>query len=280
LFPPEINPVMAGAATIVYNNTNFSVTPAIATYQHEVTDLVTTDPSGGAYDYKLHVVCDLNAVLDDFTYFRDLLANEHTATGESSSWGHLHALLSTGTSTNMTPVAGDSFETTMSDGDTSAIAKWDLFWAGLLSECIDSDDKAGLSVKTTTMEQRTDYPTNIGSYVDLAGANTANFINDITGGINDAFGSTETTGAVGALSISDQAFGTKVIQTAPASATNFLVAAVILFFHTYGHPTLSGDPTDAPVKFALAEGDGFGIRISASITNTLTGLITVVQNSP
>jgi hypothetical protein len=32
--------------------------------------------------------------------------------------------------------------------------------------------------------------------------------------------------------------------------------------------------------FARAAGDGFGIRISASITNTLTGLITVVQNSP
>lgn len=271
-------------STIVYNNTYFSVTPTLATYQHVVTDLVTTDPNAGSYDYKLEIVCDINSCLDDFTYQRDLSAHTHTAAGEANAWADLHALVSTGTSTNTTPIVADSFLTTFSDGDTVATASWDHFWGGLLSECIDSDDKDGLSVMMTTLQTRIDYPTNLGSYVDVAAADAASYINDVTGGINDAFGATATTGAAGALSISDVAFGTGTIETAPASASNFLVAAALLFYHTLGatvagtEGSLTGDPSDGAVKFALGPGNGFGIRISSTITNARTGLITITQS--
>jgi hypothetical protein len=268
-------------ATILYNSSYFAIAPSAAAYQHQVTDMVTVDPNAGIYDYKLDVVVDLNAVLDDFSYRRDLGTNQHIVAGEAAAWADLAALLSTGTGNAVT--AG-SFLTTMSDSDTTARASWDTFWAGLLSECIDGDDKDGLSVQMTTLKTRIDHPTNIGPYADVAAANAAGFLNDVTASINDAFGATTTTGGVGSVAIADNAFGTKTIQIAPSAASNFLAAAAVLLYHTHGataagaEGSLSGDPSDGPVKFALAPGSGFGIRISSSIVNSKTGLITVIQS--
>ena len=267
----------------VYNVSAFAVTPTTATYIHEVTDLTTTDPSAGAYDYKYEVTADLNAVLTDFTYLRDLGGNTHTAANEAAAWADLQALLSVGTALNGETLSASV--TTMSDGDTTNRPSWETFWSGLLSNCIDSDDHDGLSVQMTTLKTRIDYPTNLGSHADIAAANAASFVNDVSGVINDAIGASDTVIAAGAISsITDMAFGTKTIQTAPTVSNNYLVALAHFLYELRGataagtEGSLSGDPSDGAVKFALLAGDRVGFRISCTMTNTRTGLIMITQS--
>ncbi len=272
---------MVAANLDIYNVCFLSLHPSTSTYIHEVTDLTTVDPSAGAYDYKFEVTADLNAVLTDFTYERDPSGNTHSVTNEADAWADLQALLSTGTALNGEVLA--SATTTMSDGDTTSRLSWDTFWAGLLSECIDSADKNGLSVKLATLKERIDYPTNLGSHADVAAANAASFLNDVTGVLNDALGATNTLVGGGAItSITDNAFGTKAIQTAP-NCSNFFAALAHFLYDLRGASvagndgSLSGDPSDGPVKFALFPGDRVGLRFSCTMTNVHTGLILIQQ---
>lgn len=272
------------SSVTVYNTTAFTATPAASTFQFAVTDLTTTDPSGGSYDYTLAVEADLNSVLADFTYFRDLANNVHTVTNEAAAWADLQALLDTGTSGNS--VTADSFLTTFSDGDTGSNASWGLFWAGLISECIDPQDKDGLSVKTSELNARIDYPTNLGSYANVGAAQAASFGNDITGTINDALGATTTTNSGGVIqSNSSNAFGSKAINTPPSANTNYFVALAHFLYELRGataagsEGSLSGDPSDGAKTLKLLDGDAIALRISCSVTGTKTGLITITQAS-
>lgn len=267
----------------VYNVSAYSISPLTATYIHEVTELTTTDPSAGVYDYKYEVTADLNAVLTDFTYTRDLSGNTHTSANEAAAWADLQALLSTGTALNGEVAV--SALTTMSDTDTTNRLSWDTFWSGLLSECIDSEDKDGLSVKMTTLKERIDYPTNIGAHADLPTAQAAGFYNDVTGVVNDSLGATSTVIAAGAIaSYSDSAFATKTIETAPTVSTNFFTALAHFLYELRGataagtEGSLTGDPSDGAKKFALLSGDAVGLRISCSMTNAHTGLILITQS--
>jgi hypothetical protein len=269
---------MPPSNSLLYNSSYFSCAPSLEAYQQEIEDMTIIDPNAGLYDYYLSVVCDLNSVLSDYTYTRNITTLEHSATGEAAAWANLHALLSTGTSND--GVAAQSFLTTLNDGDTTTRTSWDTFWSALLSECIDKEDKDGLSVKMDALKSRIDHPTNTGPYADAAAANAANYFNDVTSSINDSFGATLTAGVPGGMSVANNSFGPT--NNFPSASLHFLSAAAVLFYQihgatTGGEGTLTGDPSDGPVRFALSDGRGFGIRIQCSIVNSRTGIITIIQ---
>ncbi len=269
-------------ATVVYNTTAFVSNPAATTYQHVVADLH-TDDSANSYHYLYEVTCNLNAVLRDFQYSRNTATNQHTVAGEADSWFDLHKLLQSGVTTQAAPVTGETFLTTMNDGDTDTRDDWDLFWAGMISECIDPQDKDGLSVQIPVMKARTDYATNFGSYPDVATALAAGFENDITNKINDALGAT-TTDSGPWTTVTSAPFGTQTISVPPTAAQNFLAAVALFLYHLKGSAdgtegALSGDPSDSAVGFAFDENGGIGIRISCSINNSKDGLIRIIQSN-
>jgi hypothetical protein len=264
----------SGPASLILYLPWFSITPSATTYQFQISDLDTVDTH--AYDYKLDVSADLNTILSAFKVQRiiedaeltgDPPLNTMKIVGEAAAWASLHALLSSGTGDALA-----TFLTTMHDTNQTDSRSWDTFWSGLLSECIDPDDKNGMSVNMTKLKAVIDYPTN---------SSTA--VNDITGSINDALGAVNT---VGVDSVSN-AWGTQVFGTAVDARKNFLVALAVYLEREYGafdgtEGSLSGDPNLAPVTFAMKAGTGFALRISCTITvagvaTTRYGLIQLLQ---
>ena len=248
---------MASTAPLIVYLPWFSITPSATTYQFQVSDLDTVDTH--AYDYKLDVSADLNTILSQFKVQRVIVdaavsgdppLNTLVVIGEAAAWADLHALLSTG--------AGDAsatFLTTMHDTNTTDSRSWDTFWSGLLSECIDTDDKNGMSVNMSKLKAVIDLPTN------------GTTLNDVTGSINDALGATST---VGVDSVSN-AWGTHEFGTPVDASKNFLVALAIYLEREYGafdgtEGSLSGDPNLAPVTLKMKAGSGFALRISCTIT--------------
>jgi hypothetical protein len=231
----------------VYNTTLISMSPSTATYVHEVTTLQASDPNAGAYDYIFEKSLDLNTLLANFVYKRDTGAQTATTSGEAAAWQSLHAELDAGAL---------AATTTYSDADVYYSTSWHIFFAGLLSECINPLDKDGLSVKTDALQ------TALASYTDET--------QDIIGGINKAFQSN---------------FGTQAIDTAPIANDNFLAALFVFIYQLTGVPDsgaetrVSADPSDpSGAQLALRPGDSLNIRISCSINNTKSGLIKLVQS--
>ena len=233
-------------STYYYNNTVFTITPSAGTYQHVVTSLATTDPSGGSYDYQVAFTLDLNTIIKDVTINRPLNANQQFAiAGESTAWAALHAAMNTGTGI-------DSATTTMSDGDTNTLdTTWYTFWSGIISQAIDNDDKDGLSVIQSALSTR------LGNATQTSSAD-----NDILHGINSAFGSS---------------FGTQTIGSPPDANTNFWAALLVFLYHAGGASNLTGDPSDGAVGTSFSAGDGIAIRMSVNVNNTMTGLIKLTQ---
>jgi hypothetical protein len=236
----------------------FSITPSATTYQFQISDLDTVDSH--VYDYKLDVSADLNTILSAFKVQRiiedaevagDPPLNTMKIIGEADAWASLHKLLSAGTGDALA-----TFLTTMHDTNETDSRSWDTFWSGLLSECVDPDDKNGMSVNMTKVKAVIDYPTNSGVSV-----------NDITGSINDALGAVNTVGLVS----ESNAWGTQVFGSPVDAQKNFFVALAVYLEREYGafdgsEGSLSGDPNLAPVTFAMKAGTGFALRISCTIT--------------
>ena len=142
------------------------------------------------------------------------------------------------------------------------------------------EDKDGLSVLTNPLKERIDFPNNCGPYGTVVAVNQANFVNDITAKLNDTMGATTTTGGAGNISIVPNPFGPTL--NVPSASQHYFATAAVLLMQTHGYHTgtegsMSGDPSDGPVKFALHPGSGFGLRFSCSVVNTKTGLIKLIQ---
>lgn len=254
------------ANIVVYNNAYFTVNIADpSSLIHVVTDLVLANPNdngaseSGGYDYKLEVVADWNTILADVKLRRhlDTTPNQHESEGETPAYAAAHQVLNTGVATTSGATV-TSFLTTMSDGDTTADTNWVTFWAGLLSEAIDSNDTDGYSVRIPELQTTLGQPTQTAAE------------NDVIGGINDALGNNLFGGADNA----------KVdIDVAPVAATNYFMALLHFLYTHRGVSGLTGDPSDGLVGMSLLAGDKIALRISCTINHNTTGIILLEQSA-
>lgn len=259
---------MASTPNTFYNTTSFAVNPREETYKHEVISITHIDPNETPYDYTLEIDADINKVIENFKYQRFLgNANEHEGVDEALAWKRLHNLLNTGDDQNGT--VSQTVVTTMSDGDqvfggidSTSDNTWLTFWAGIISEAIDKDDKDGLSVKREEL---------------------VNALNDCNGGPPQE---TQTEGVVvndilGTLNVSmNSSFNRRPVQEPPRARENYFAALAIALYHRFGSgEALSGDPSDGPVSVRLREGDAIGLRFNVIVVNIKTGLIKIRQKA-
>ena len=220
------------------------------------TGLSLVDPQGDTpYDYELSVHMDLNQIFAPFKY---MCNGDGTLTtwGEREAYTAFHKVLK-----GDEPEKASSWSTVYTKAGASAeAASWLAYWAGCLSEAINSNDTAGLSVKTDLLMQALDDP------------DTRQPANRISGSFNAALGD-KLGGSDGAT------FG---CPPEPI-ATQFYLAALARFllglrgFVSGSEGSVNADPTIEPASIALLEGDTLAFRMEFSVVSTVRGVIKVTQ---
>lgn len=272
----------------IWNTTLVSLSPDMNTYELKVLDL-SIQPDLSVYDYTLTVTADLNELFTDFTFTKNEESQEYVAAGQLKAWKKLHTLLKTGQADD---VVAAQMLTTLHGGVTITNRQeiWNGFWAHFLSESLDDDDKAGLSVKNDTVQARTNFPTNLGKWYNdtlvdngVLAATNDNFQNDITGRLNDMMSGYKTTlGALNQIASWAKVPQPVGLETAGRASDDYFPAlAHFLYQHrgalTGNEGSLDGNPTGTARKFAFLEGDSLSIRMACSMNFTKTAKITITH---
>lgn len=222
-----------------FNKNPFGVSlTKIEEYQQRVNDITTNDPRTGDYDCTLVIEADFNTIYSDLTYmtYSDDAdqTQRHKNTGSLDTWLKLHELLNTG-SFNDGEVITASAKTAIRGNENiiDSDKTWFTFWAGLISQVIDSTDIRGGSVQRDILKQtlnNSNPPTELESENDILGslinATTVDFDQDIA--------------------------------TVPTFLNHFWAAIIICLIDTFGS-TYEGQIATDTANLMLREGDAIGL---------------------
>lgn len=229
----------------MYNQQSFSVLlPDGNNYQ---SNIVSNDTSTN--NYTLEAVIDINEILRDLVYTRNLLTRKHAIVGANAAWSRLHTILHNGEDEQIRlhKLFIHNFSATFNNNKTKE-GNWVMFWGRVLSKIINSEDNLGMTVTH-------EYLAN-----DLGDIDNGNILNSFNNVMRNSLDEID-------------------LQTAPGN-TRFLASILFAVYNQLFNEGLTADPNEKGASVRLPNDSVIGMRFEHDSINFVIKLKHVTQYIP